>query len=101
MDVRFAFNAYWFVALGCAAIVLFIIIQYFGILVSRVWGIFKRRASRKRAVERLANLKHEETPEPKPAVSPDLPLQARTELQPILEPAEPPEPKPAVSSDLP
>jgi hypothetical protein len=98
--VRFAFNAYWFVALGCAAIVLFIIIQYFSTLISFVWGIYKRRASGKRAIERLRNLKHEEPPEPKPAVSPDSPLPVSAAVQPILDDAELPEPKPAVNPDL-
>jgi hypothetical protein len=114
---------YWFVALACAAVVLFIVIQYFRGFIAFVSGIYKRHASRKRAVERLSNLKreeaqpgvcatpasveaepileHAELPQPEPAASEGLPQQASAEAEPILEHAEPPQPEPAASEDLP
>ena len=90
-QVTSAFNVYWFVALACAGVVLFIVIQYFRGFIAFVSGVYKRRASRKRAVERLSNLKREE---PQPAA-------ASVEADPILERAEPPQPEPAISEDLP
>ena len=110
-----AFNVYSFVALACAAIVLFIVIQYFRGFIAFVSGIYKRRASRKRAVERLSNLKRGEPQsavgtaaanveaqpilERGPAVRENLP--ASVEAEPILEHAELAQPEPAVSGDLP
>jgi PDZ domain-containing protein len=96
--VRYAFNAYWFVALSCAAIAFFIIIQY---PIRFISEICRLHSGGKRAIERMRNLKRGEPLEPQPAVSPDLPLQVSAEVQPILEHAEPPEPEPAVSPDLP
>jgi hypothetical protein len=84
-----AFNAYHYIALGCAAVVLFIIIQYFGALVDFVRSTFKRRASRKRAVERLQNLPRGEPLKPQPAVSTELALPVGAEIQPAPEGAEP------------
>ena len=97
--VTHAFNAYWFVALGCAAVVLFIIIQYFRTFVALVWGIYKRRVSGKRAVERLRNLKREEASESQPAASTEVPLSANAEVQQVLKQA--PQSEPAISLDLP
>jgi len=121
--VTSAFNVYWFVALACAAIVLFIVIQYFRGFIAFVSGIYKRRVSRKRAVERLSNLKRGEprsavgtaaaSVEAEPileraelrqiesAVSEDLPRQASVAAEPILEDAEPAQPEQAVSKDSP
>jgi hypothetical protein len=96
--VSYAFNAYWLVALACAAIAFFIIIQY---PIRFISEIYKLHSGGKRAIERMRNLKRGEPLEPESAVSPDLPLQVSTEVQPILEHAEPPEPGPAVSPDLP
>jgi hypothetical protein len=121
--VTSAFYVYLFVALACAAVVLFIVIQYFRSFIAFVSGIYKRRVSRKRAVERLSQLKrgepqpsvctavasvaaeltleHAELPLPEPAVSEDLPQLASVAAEPTLEHAEPPLPEPAVSEDLP
>ena len=96
--VRYAANAYWFVALACAAIAFFIIIQYLIRFISEIYKLHS--GGGKRAIERMRNLKRVEPPEPEP-VSPDLPLQVSAEVQPILEYAEPPKPEPAVSLDLP
>ena len=83
-----AFNAYHYIALGCAAVVLFIIIQYFSALITFVRSLYKRRASRKHAVERLRNLPRGEPLEPLPAVSPEIPLPV-SGVPPTLEHAEP------------
>ena len=96
--VRYAANAYWFVALACAAIAFFIIIQYLIRFISEIYKLHS--GGGKRAIERMRNLKRVEPPEPEP-VSPDLPLQVSAEVQPILEYAEPPKPEPAVSLDVP
>ena len=96
--VSYAFNAYWLVALACAAIALFIIIQY---PISFISEIYKLHSGGKRAIERMRNLKRGESLEPEPAVNPDWPLQVSAEAQPILEHAEPPEPEPALSPDRP
>ena len=95
--VRYAANAYWFVALACAAIAFFIIIQYLIRFISEIYKLHS--GGGKRAIERMRNLKRVEPPEPEP-VSPDLPLQVSAEVQPILEYAEPPKPEP-VSLDVP
>jgi PDZ domain len=97
--VRYTFDAYWFVALACAAIAFFIFIQYLIKFISEIYKL--HFAGGKRAIERMRNLKRGEPPEAEPAVSRDLPLQASAEVQPILEHARPPEPEPAVSRDLP
>ena len=96
--LRYAANAYWFVALACAAIAFFIIIQYLIRFISEIYKLHS--GGGKRAIERMRNLKRVEPPEPEP-VSPDLPLQVSAEVQPILEYAEPPKPEPAVSLDVP
>ena len=96
--VRYAANPYWFVALACAAIAFFIIIQYLIRFISETYKLHS--GGGKRAIERMRNLKRVEPPEPEP-VSPDLPLQVSAEVQPILEHAEPPKPEPAVSLDVP
>src|SRR5215475_5558928 len=96
-----AFNAYHYIALGCAAVVLFIIIQYFGALVDFVRSIFKRRASRKRAVERLQNLPRGELLEPRPAVSTELCLPVAAEVGPILEREKPLGVQPAANTEAP
>jgi len=72
MHVGFAFNTYWYwyVTLGCAAIVFLIIGQY---LIALVWGIYKHYVGGKRALARMRNLKPGESLEPQPAVSPELP----------------------------
>jgi len=81
-----ALNAYHYIALGCAALVLFIIIQYFSsALITFVRSLYKSRASRKHAVERLRNLPRGEPLELQPAVSAELPLPVGVEVQPILE----------------
>ena len=95
--VRDAFNAYWFVAIACAAIAIFIIIQY---LIRFISEIYKLHFGGKRAIERMRNLKRAEPIEPEPAVSPELPQQASAEVQPILEHAEPLEPQPPVSGNV-
>jgi hypothetical protein len=96
-----AFNAYHYIALGCAAVVLFIITQYFSAFIAFVRSIFKRDASRKRAVERLQNLPRGEPLEPQPAVSTDLPLPVAAEVEPNPERAEPREVRPAISTEVP
>ena len=95
--MRYAFDAYRYVALSCAALVFFIIIQY---LVSLVWRIHGLRADGKRAVERLWKLKREEKPEPEPVVSTEEPLSVSAEVQPIQREASS-EPETAVSTELP
>jgi hypothetical protein len=99
--MSYAFNAYHYIALGCAAVVLFIIIQYFSALVTFVRSIFERRASRKRAVERLRNLPRGEPLEPQTAVTAELPPLLAAEVEPIPKRAEPLEIQPAVSTDVP
>ena len=99
--MRYAFDAYWYVALGCAAIVLFIIIQYLSALIALVWGAYKGRASRKRAVERLRNHNREQSSEPQRVVSPEVPLPVSAEVQAIVERGEPPETQPVVSTEAP
>ena len=101
MHMSYAFNAYHYIALGCAAVVLFIIIQYFSAFVIFVRSIFKRRASGKRAVERLRNLSRGEQLEPQPAVSTELPLSVNAEVEPILERVEPREVQQAASTEAP
>ena len=96
-----AFNAYHYIALGCAAVVLFIIIQYFSALITFVRSLYKRRASRKHAVERLRNLPRGEPLEPLPAVSPEIPLPVTGEVPPTLEYAEPLEVQPAANAEVP
>jgi hypothetical protein len=97
-----AFNAYHYIALGCAAIVLFVIIQYFSsALITFVRSLYKGRASRKHAVERLRNLPRGEPLEPLPAVSPEIPLPVSGEVPPTLEHAEPLEVQPAANAEVP
>ena len=96
--MRYAFDAYRYVALSCAALVFFIIIQY---LVSLVWSTHRLRADGKRAVERLWKLKREEPSEPEPAVSTEEPLSVSAEVQPILARQESSKPQPAMSTELP
>jgi hypothetical protein len=92
-----AFNAYHYIALGCAAVVLFIIIQYFSALITFVRSLYKRRASRKHAVERLRNLPRGEPLEPLPALSP---VPVSGEVPPTLEYAEPLEVQPAANAEV-
>src|SRR5262249_46633383 len=99
--MRYALNAYHYIALGCAAVVLFIIIQYFSALLGFVRSTYRRRASRKHAVERLRNLPRGKLLEPQPAVSTELPLRVAAEVEPIPERAEPFELQPAVSTEVP
>jgi hypothetical protein len=97
-----AFNAYHYIALGCATVVLFIIIQYFSAaLITFVRSLYTRRASRKHAVERLRNLPRGEPLEPLPAVSPEIPLPVIGEVPPTLEHAEPLEVQPVASTEVP
>ena len=97
-----AFNTYHYIALGCAAVVLFIIIQYFSAaLITFVRSLYTRRASRKHAVERLRNLPRGEPLEPLPAVSPEIPLPVIGEVPPTLEHAEPLEVQPVASAEVP
>ena len=96
--MRYALDAYQYIALGCAAIVLFIIIQSFIIF---VLGIYKRRADARRAVERLWNLPRGEPLEVQSAVSAEVPVSIGTEVQAILEHGEPAEVQPAVSPEVP
>ena len=126
MHMRYALDTYQYIALGCAALVLFIIIQS---LIIFLLGTYKRRADARRAVERLWNLprgeplevqpavssgmllpvgtevhailEHGEPPEVQPAVRAEVPVSIGTEVQPILEHAEPPEVQPAVSAEVP
>ena len=96
--MRYALDTYQYIALGCAALVLFIIIQS---LIIFLLGTYKRRADARRAVERLWNLPRGEPLEVQPAVSSGMLLPVGTEVQPILEHAEPPEVQPAVSPEVP
>jgi len=97
-----AFNAYHYIALGCTAVVLFIIIQYFsGALITFVRSLYKRHASGKHAIERLRNLPRGEPLEPPPAASPEIPLPASGEVPPTLEHAEPLEVQPAANAEVP
>ena len=96
-----AFNPYHYVALGCAAVVLFIIIQYFSALITFVRSLYTCRASGKHAVERLRNLPRGEPLEPLPAVSPEIPLPVSGEVPPTLEYAEPLEVLPAANAEVP
>lgn len=87
-----AFNAYHYIALGCAAVVLSII----GALTIFVRSLSKRGAS-KRAVERLRNLPHGEPLAPLPAASPEMLLPITGEVPPTLEHTEPLEVQPTVN----
>jgi hypothetical protein len=87
-----AFNAYHYIALGCAAVVLSII----GALTIFVRSLSKRGAS-KRAVERLRNLPHGEPLAPLPAASPEMLLPISGEVPPTLEHTEPLEVQPTVN----
>src|SRR6516164_3813430 len=91
-------NAFRYIALSCAALVFFVIIQY---LVALLWRTYKRHAVGKRAVKRLRNIKRGEPLEPQPALSAEVPLPVGAEVQPTLERAQPSEPQPAVSPDTP
>ena len=99
MHMRYALDTYQYIALGCAALVLFIIIQS---LIIFLLGTYKRRADARRAVERLWNLPRGEPLEVQPAVSSGMLLPVGTEVQPALEreEPEPPEVQPAVSSGM-
>jgi len=97
MHMRYALDTYQYIALGCAALVLFIIIQS---LIIFLLGTYKRRADARRAVERLWNLPRGEPLEVQPAVSSGMLLPVGTEVQPILEHGEPLESQPAVSSGM-
>ena len=79
---RYDFDAYQFIALSCAVLILFIIIQSF---ITFVWETYKRRANARRGVERLRNLPRGELLEPQPAVSAEVPLSIGAEIQPALE----------------
>ena len=91
-------NAFRYIALSCAALVFFVIIQY---LVALLWRTYKRHAVGKRAVKRLRNLKRGEPLEPQPALSAEMPLPVGAEVQPTLEHAQPSEPQTAVSPETP
>jgi len=95
--MRYALNAYHYIALGCATVVLFIIIQYFSALLGFVRSTYRRRASRKHAVKRLRNLPRGKLLEPQP----ELPLPVAAEVEPIPERAEPFDLQPAVSTQVP
>ena len=95
--MRYALDTYQYIALGCAALVLFIIIQS---LIIFLLGTYKRRADARRAVERLWNLPRGEPLEVQPAVSSGMLLPVGAEVQPILEHGEPLESQPAVSSGM-
>ena len=99
--MRDAFNAYHYIALGCAAVVLFIVMQYFSALITFVRSIFTRRASRKRAVERLRSLPRGKPLEPQPAAGTELSLPVAAEVEPVLGRAEPLEVQPVVSTEVP
>jgi hypothetical protein len=79
-----AFNAYHYIALGCAAIVLSII----GSLIIFIRSQSKRGAS-KRAVERLRNLPGGKPLAPLPATCPEMLLPVSGEVPPTLEQTEP------------
>ena len=98
--MRYALDTYQYIALGCAALVLFIIIQS---LVTFVLETYKRRADARRAVERLWNLPRGEPLEPQPTVSAEVPLSIGAEVQQLLEREEPelPEVQPTVSAEVP
>ena len=98
VHMRYAFDAYRHVALSCAALVFFIIVQY---LVSLIWSTHRLRAEGKRAVERLRKLRREEPSEPEPAVSTEEPLSVSAEVQPIVACEAPSEPEPIVSTEEP
>src|SRR6476619_7118076 len=94
-----AFNAYHYIALGCAAIVLSII----GSLIIFIRSQSKRGAS-KRAVERLRNLPGGKPLAPLPATCPEMLLPVSGEAPPVgthvrsfLEHAEPLEVQPAAA----
>ena len=97
MHMRYALDTYQYIALGCAALVLFIIIQS---LIIFLLGTYKRRADARRAVERLWNLPRGEPLEVQPAVSSGMLLPVGTEVLAILEHGEPLESQPAVSSGM-
>ena len=98
VHMRYAFDAYRHVALSCAALVFFIIVQY---LVFLIWSTHRLRAEGKRAVERLRKLRREEPSEPEPAVSTEEPLSVSAEVQPIVACEAPSEPEPIVSTEEP
>ena len=100
MHMRYALDTYQYIALGCAALVLFIIIQS---LVTFVLETYKRRADARRAVERLWNLPRGEPLEPQPTVSAEVPLSIGAEVQQLLEreESELPEVQPTVSAEVP
>ena len=91
-------TAFLYIALSCAAVVFFVIIQY---LIALAWRTYKRYAVGKRAGRRLRNLKRGEPLEPQPALSAEVPLPVSAEIQPTPERWEPSEPQPAVSEDVP
>src|SRR3974377_2503992 len=91
-------NLFRYIALMCAALVFFGIVQY---VVALLWKTYKRHAVGKRAVKRLRNLKRGEPLEPQPALSAEEPLPVSAEVQPTLEQAQPPDPQPAVSPETP
>ena len=107
-----AFNTYHYIALSGAAVVSLFIVKYFS---ASIWSLSTRRASSKRAVERLRNLPRGEPREPLAAVSPEMPLTEPLEVQPavnvpqplsakvqpILERAEQLKVQPAVNPEVP
>ena len=78
-------NAFRYIALSCAALVFFVIIQY---VVALLWKTYKRHAVGKRAVKRLRNLKRGEPLEPQPALRAEEPPPVSAEVQPTIEHAQ-------------
>src|SRR3974390_2971081 len=91
-------NAFRYIALSCAALVFFVIVQY---VVALLWKTYKRHAVGKRAVKRLRNLNRGEPLEPQPALSDEEPLPVSAEGLPTREQSHPSEPQPAVRPETP
>jgi hypothetical protein len=77
--MRYGLLANWSGAISCAALV-FTITAY---AITRVWETYKFRNGGQRAIERLRMLERGEPPEPKLAVTAELPLQVETEVQAV------------------
>src|SRR5262249_52113145 len=92
-----AFNTYHYIALGCTAVALFIVVQYFGALLDFIRSLYRRRASKKHAVQRLRNLPPGTPLDAVLPLSLEIPIPVSGEVPPTLEQAEPLEVQPTAT----
>src|SRR5262249_61103001 len=84
-----AFNTYHYIALGCTAVALFIVVQYFGALLDFIRSLYRRHASKKHAVQRLRNLPPGTPLDAVLPLSLEIPIPVTSDVPPTLEHAEP------------